>query len=81
MGKGDFLIRYSNDHKSRSQWPRRLGSSPAEIVFETCRRHGLQSVGSVLCCQVEVSASNLLLAQRIPTNCGTSLFVILNPHE
>jgi hypothetical protein len=37
------------------------------------------SVVSVVCCQVEVSATNLSLVQRSPTDCGASLCVIQKP--
>ena len=33
-------------------------------------------VVSVVCCQVEVSATDLSLVHRIPTDCGASLCVI-----
>jgi hypothetical protein len=35
------------------------------------------SVGIVVCCQVEVSATGWSLVQRSPTDCGVSLRVIL----
>ena len=34
------------------------------------------SVMNVMCCYVEVSATDLSLVQRSPTDCGTSLCVI-----
>jgi hypothetical protein len=34
--------------------------------------HGCLSVVSVVCCQVEVSATGRSLAQRSPTECGVS---------
>jgi len=34
------------------------------------------SVVSVVCCQVEVSATSWSLVQRNPTDCSASLFVI-----
>jgi len=34
------------------------------------------SVVSVVCCQVEVSATSLSLVQRSPTDCAASLCVI-----
>jgi len=34
------------------------------------------SVMSVVCCQVEVSATDRSLVQRSPTGCGASLSVI-----
>jgi hypothetical protein len=39
--------------------------------FESLRRHGCLPV-SVVCCQVEVSASGRSLAHRSPTECGVS---------
>jgi hypothetical protein len=58
------------------------GRSPAAIV-------GSSSTGGmdvclcvcVVCCQVEVSATSWLLAQRSPTVCGASLCVIKKPRE
>ena len=38
--------------------------------------HGYLSVVIVVCCQVEVSATNWSLVQRSPTDCGASLCVI-----
>jgi hypothetical protein len=46
--------------------------------FESHRGHGCLSV---VCCQVEVSATNWLLVQRSPTDCGASLCVITKPRE
>ena len=40
------------------------------------RRHGCLSVVSVLCSQVEVSATSWSLVQRSPADCGPSLCVI-----
>jgi hypothetical protein len=36
---------------------------------------------SVVCCQVEVSATGLSLVQRSPTDCVVSLCVISKPQE
>ena len=67
---------------SRSQWPRGLrrrstARSPVEIVGSnpTGGMDGL-SVVSVVCCQVEVSATGRSLFQRSPTDWGASLCVI-----
>ena len=38
--------------------------------------HGCLYVVIVVCCQVEVSATNWSLVQRSPTDCGASLSVI-----
>jgi hypothetical protein len=40
--------------------------------FESCRRHGRQSRVSVVCCQVEVSATGRPLIQRSHTECDVS---------
>jgi hypothetical protein len=40
--------------------------------FEYCRRHGCLSVVSVVCWQVEVSATSRSLVQRSPTECCVS---------
>jgi hypothetical protein len=44
--------------------------------FESRRGHGYLSVVSVVCCQVEVSATSWSLVQRSPTDCPASLCVI-----
>ena len=44
--------------------------------FESHRGHGYLSVVSVVCCQVEVSATSWSLVQRSPTDCAASLCVI-----
>jgi hypothetical protein len=46
--------------------------------FESHRRRGCLSVVSVVCCQVEVTATNWSLIQRSPTDCDVSLCVIKN---
>jgi len=53
------------------------GCSPAEIVGSNpAEGHGCLSVVSVVCCQVEVSATSRSLVQSSPTDCGVSLCVI-----
>ena len=47
-----------------------------DLEFESHRRHGYLSVVSVVCCQVEVSATSWSLVQRSPTDCAASLCVI-----
>ena len=47
-----------------------------DFGFESHRGHGYLSVVSVVCCQVEDSATSLSLVQRSPTECGASLCVI-----
>jgi len=49
--------------------------------FESHRGHGCLSLVSVVCCQVEVSATSWSLVQRSPTDCGESLCVIEKPEE
>jgi hypothetical protein len=61
----------------RSQWPRGLRPLTCwECGLESHRGHGCLSVLIVVCCQVEVSATNRSLVHRSPTECGASLFVI-----
>ena len=43
--------------------------------------NGCLSVVSVVCCQVEVSATGSSLVQRSPTDYGASLCVISEPPE
>ena len=58
------------------------GLSPAEAVGSNpTRGHGCLSVVSVVCCQVEVSATDCSLVQRSPTDCGASLCVIKKPRK
>jgi hypothetical protein len=64
-------------HACRSQWLRPLGVGLRPLAcwncgFESHRVHGCLSLVSVVCCQVEVSASGLSLLQRSPTECGVS---------
>jgi hypothetical protein len=40
-------------------------------------RHGFLSVVSVVCCQVEVSATSWSLVQRSPTDCGVSQMCVI----
>ena len=47
-----------------------------DLGFESHRGHGYLSVVSVVCCQLEVSATSWSLVQRSPTDCGASLCVI-----
>ena len=64
--------------------PKFAGSNPAEAVgfFRVNKNpqhvggHGCLSVVIVVCCRVEVSATNCSLVQRSPTDCGASLSVI-----
>jgi hypothetical protein len=61
---------------SRSQWPNGQGVGLLPLAcwdceFESRRGHGCLSLVSVVCCQVEVSASGWLLVQS-STKCGVS---------
>ena len=56
--------------------------SPAEIVGSIpTGGHGCPSVLSVVCCQVEVSATDWSLVQMSTTDCGASLCVIKKTRE
>jgi hypothetical protein len=58
------LIQYKNGSK---------GENPGQkIKKKSCRGHGCLSFVSVVCCQVEVSASGWSLVQRSPNECGVS---------
>ena len=72
--------------ESRSRWPRglRRRSTAARLLRSWVRipsGHGRLSVVSVVCCQVEVSATDWSLVQRSPTDCGASLCVIKKPRK
>jgi hypothetical protein len=67
----------SNKSTHQSQWPRglRRGSAAAPMLRLRVRippGHGCLSFVSVVCCQVEVSASGWSLVQGSPTECGVS---------
>jgi hypothetical protein len=50
--------------------------------FESRLGHGCLSLVSVVCCQVEVSATSWSLVQRSPTDCGVSkVCVIMKPRR
>ena len=71
----------SNAVQSRCQWSCGLRRRSVALRllgcgFESHRGHGCLCVGSVVCCQVEVSATSWSLVQRSPTDCGASLCVI-----
>jgi len=74
-----YVFSISNDFLCRSQWPcgLRFRSAAARLLwdcgFESHGKHGCLSVVSVVCCQVEVSATGWSLVQRSPTDCGASL--------
>jgi len=63
--------------KCTSQWPRglRRGSATAPLLWRRNGippEHGCLFAVNVVCCQVEVSASDWSLVQRSPTECGVS---------
>jgi hypothetical protein len=68
----------------RSQWPRglRRRSAAARLLRSWFRipPGAWMSVVSVVCCQVEVSATSWPLVQKSPTDCGASLCVIQKSH-
>jgi hypothetical protein len=43
-----------------------------DCEFESCQGHVCLSLVSVVCCQVEVSATSWSLVQRSPAECGVS---------
>jgi hypothetical protein len=64
---------YLYTQHSRSRWPRGLQPLVCwDCGFESRRVHGCLSLVSVVCCQVEVSATGRSLVQRSPTDCGVS---------
>jgi len=76
-----WRVCFTNYKLCRSQWPRvrRRRSAAARLLrswVRIPRGHGFLSVVSVVCCQVEVSATSWSLVQRSPTDCGASLCVI-----
>ena len=85
--KGDAYSAYSYfvprmQDRLPSQWPRglRRRSTAARLLRLWVRiplGHG--SVVSVVCSQVEVSATDWSIVQRSPTDCGASLCVIKKP--
>ena len=50
------------------------------LSVNVCTVHRLRADCSVVCCQVEVSATDWSLVQRSPADCGASLCVIKKPH-
>jgi hypothetical protein len=72
-----------NVSNCRSQWPC-VGLRPLacwDRGFESHRVHGCLSLVCVVCCQVEVSATDWSLVHRSPTDCGASLCVIKKPRK
>jgi hypothetical protein len=66
-----------NTYPCRSQWPRclRRRSAAARLLRSWVRipLRAWMFVVSVVCCQVEISATSWPLVQRSPTACGASL--------
>jgi len=69
----------------RSQWPRGLRRRPtAARLLRLCVRippEAWMFVVSVVCCQVEVTATDWSLVQMSATNCRESLCVIKKPRK
>jgi len=63
----------------RSQWSWPLACW--DCGFKSHRGDGCLLIMSVVCCQVEVSATSWSLAQRSPSDCGASFCVIQKPRE
>jgi hypothetical protein len=47
--------------------------------FESRRGHGCLSVVSVVCCQIEISATDRSLVQRSPTECDLETSTMSRP--
>jgi len=65
----------------RYRWPRGLTRRSRPLScrdrgFEYRRGHGCLSIVTVMCCQIEISATSCPLVQRSPTDCDASLCVI-----
>ena len=75
-----WLLKVSNAYGRRSQWPRgrRRRSAAARLprLWVRIPPRAWMSVVSVVCCQVEVSATSWSLVQRSPTDRDVSLCVI-----
>ena len=73
----DLYLKTHDTHNRQISMPP-VGFEPTISAggFEPHRRHGYLSVVSVVCFQVEVSATSWSLVQRSPTDCGASLCVI-----
>jgi hypothetical protein len=58
------------------------GKNPEEAKKKSRLGHGCLSLVSVVCCEVEVSATSWSLVQRSPTDCGVSqICVIMKPRR
>jgi len=78
-----YKISPFNSASCLSRWPRvlRRRSAAAHLLELRVRipPGAWMSVVSVVCCQVEVSATSQPLVQKNPTDCGVSLCVIVKP--
>jgi hypothetical protein len=63
--KDEKIKQYKNGSKGKNP-------GQAKKKKKSRRGHGCLSVVSVVCCQVEVSATSWSLVQRSPTECGVS---------
>jgi hypothetical protein len=77
-------VRLRKKEKGRSRWPRRLscGSAASRLLGLWVRippGHGCLFLVSVVCCQVEVSASGWSLVQRSPTECDREASIMSRP--
>ena len=85
----DLYLTAHNAHNRQTFMPPRWDSNPRsqqasglrplacwDRGYESHRGHGHLSVVSVVCCQVEVSATSWSLVQRSPTDSAASLCVI-----
>jgi len=79
-GKRLLEIKLTTLNESPSQWPRgqrrRLAAARLLGLCVRIPPGAWMSVASVVCCQVEVSATSWSLVQWSPTDCGASLGVI-----
>jgi hypothetical protein len=80
-----YLYLYLYLFISRSQWPRGLSCSSAASrllrLWVRISPGAWMSVVSIVCCQVNVSATSWSPFQRSPTDCGASLCMIEKPRE
>ena len=74
-----WAIPFLQDPSSRGLRRRSTAVRPQRSWVRIPMGHGCLSVVSVVCCQVEVSATDWSLVQRSPTDCGSSLCVIKKP--
>ena len=69
----DLYLTTHDTHNRQISMPRCLWPLACwDLGFKSHRVHGCLSVVSVVCCQVEVSATSWSLIQRSPTDCAAS---------